>query len=870
MPGRATNHASLPYPEMDHADHAAPEFPPGWQELWTTCDHAKFETLAAEVGLSADPLLAREMASLAFAREALQRDEIFAILIEPMQCEGGDRYASTRFHQGLAYLAETFHVPLVYDEIQTGFGLGGPFFWHRLFDLKRADGRPFFPNGVICAKKAQVGLSIVLDEAPADLSPDPREPISVASLIRGYIQASVVDQFEDTIGAMETANRQRLASLAEKYPDAIQRPRVKGMSFAFDLEPPEKIAELVGRRFEHGLLYYPAGKRTARFRFNLSFRDAETELFWDQLDAALQATLHDDAPEPKSIAVTIASPEPRFAFHEQWVASKLERLRGNTDGAAPASIAFLQSEIALRWPDQPLSVTLLDAAQFFHISRSHPGPLQEATYEPVRRSPAEEFEQLFASNRPLGVVVMHDDEIAGMAFAGPLGLFTQERGVEVDPHRNDPHVAYMLDLTVIPDFRRGLGTLLKQTITWLAQEAGYTAIHGRNRDRLAAGMWSINLSLGAFETRHLPDDYPDNHTYRDCFYYRLPTTWTQPPIDLSRGIAAPLSVVGLDTKFTREALPTAVNKITLSNFVTEAFLEDVRGAATLFPERLQHVYTANGLSEAIDKVVKVLWKHRQPRTRLLTFDGSSFGDGSFMARSLSGIGDTFFDVERLPLPFSQTPGSQTPARSDTAPTAPVFDWDAFAALLARDEWLGVFVEPLLQRTMVPWPADDLERLVHLCQRHAVPVVFNDSASLFYRYDAHHFSASGRVMPDATVAYLGGQMAMAFVAEELFLDEPLLLISTWEGDAFSLAQFAAALRYAASIDRETTMRRFQEKLAAQLHAAGANAQYLVRGCGPIWGDLPEPWQAMLPATEGDARICCPSLGEMQRFLDWDSA
>ena len=151
--------------------------------------------------------------------------------------------------------------------------------------------------------------------------------------------------------------------------------------------------------------------------------------------------------------------------------------------------------------------------------------MQIRVYEPARRSPPEEFDMLFASKNPLSIVVPNNEQIAAMAFAGVLGLFHQERGVSTDPFVEDASVYYSMDLTVDEKYRGGMGTLMKQAMVMLAIDNGVTAIHGRNRDRLAAGMWAINLSTGGYELQHLPDDYPDNETHRDCIYYRCPLIW---------------------------------------------------------------------------------------------------------------------------------------------------------------------------------------------------------------------------------------------------------------------------------------------------------------------------------------------------------
>ena len=81
-----------------------------------------------------------------------------------MQSEGGDCYSSDRFHQGLINLCHSFNVPLIYDEVQTGFHLSPRLFWHQQFKLKDPEGKPLFPHYITCAKKAQTGLVLSLRE----------------------------------------------------------------------------------------------------------------------------------------------------------------------------------------------------------------------------------------------------------------------------------------------------------------------------------------------------------------------------------------------------------------------------------------------------------------------------------------------------------------------------------------------------------------------------------------------------------------------------------------------------------------------------------------------------------------------------------
>lgn len=99
-------------------------------------------------------MIADEIRALNEVEAAMADDQVAAVIAEPMQAEGGERYATPRFFRALRVLTEQYGVPLIMDEVQCGFHLGGPFFWHTLFDL------PTPPDIVTSAKKAQLGVTL--------------------------------------------------------------------------------------------------------------------------------------------------------------------------------------------------------------------------------------------------------------------------------------------------------------------------------------------------------------------------------------------------------------------------------------------------------------------------------------------------------------------------------------------------------------------------------------------------------------------------------------------------------------------------------------------------------------------------------------
>src|SRR6202030_411110 len=85
---------------------------------------------------------------------------VAAVLVEPIQGEGGVRLTSARFMRKLRLLTRIYDVPLVFDEVQTGWGMTGRLWAHELFDLPWST-LPCSPDVDTWAKKAQNAILFV-------------------------------------------------------------------------------------------------------------------------------------------------------------------------------------------------------------------------------------------------------------------------------------------------------------------------------------------------------------------------------------------------------------------------------------------------------------------------------------------------------------------------------------------------------------------------------------------------------------------------------------------------------------------------------------------------------------------------------------
>ena len=122
-----------------------------------------------------DPLLHKEVECLSIVRTQLSEGKIFAILVEPMQCEEADT-GQIVFHD-ILMMARSFSIPVIFDEVQTGCHLGRSFFWHSQFNLKDEQGN-LAPQYVTMA--TQIGAVISHDSFKFN------EEFSTLSAYQGY------------------------------------------------------------------------------------------------------------------------------------------------------------------------------------------------------------------------------------------------------------------------------------------------------------------------------------------------------------------------------------------------------------------------------------------------------------------------------------------------------------------------------------------------------------------------------------------------------------------------------------------------------------------------------------------------------------
>ena len=839
-----------PFPKMDDDNYIKP-IPEGWLSFWE--NESILENPETPTSWKEDPLLKNEFECLIHVRDNILKNKIFAIIIEPMQCEGGDQFGTNRFYNGLCLLAKTFQIPIIFDEVQTGFHLGKEFFWHNSFQLKDSKGIALYPDYVTCAKKAQVGMVFAHENET-----DKYEEFSVASAIRGYHHGVALDQAHDLILKVEDLAKSKLVELTKSFPENLENPRCAGISFAFDLKDKSLISKMIEKRFNYGLLFYPAGSNTLRFRLNLGFSESDIDLLFSRLNSICGEVF-------KNIPATINNKiqtKPRGTDNlYEWHQFLLETNLNNLLGTKVAQDDFDKRLNKCLEFEDGLILRPFNKENFDEL-KDKIVLLQKKVYEPTRLTDIEEFKKVVISEDGIAIGIFDGNNLAGIAFSDSLELNPLERGVRIDSNFKDPKSFYMLDVTIDPEYGgRGLGRKLKYALTLFAKTKDINRINGRNRAYMAKEMMAINLSLGAVEENYIREDYPDFEKSRDVFYYTNNNRWSKSPINLSSAIESPLGPEDLSKEYIEEQLPFLINKVCLSNFVSERFLSNLKDIFHYLPENLRHGYSTSGQSECVDKLVKIIWhkvKHtdeiKHKNKKMLTFKGSFFGNGSFLSRSLSNEKDGFFPTTHLKAPnkdnYQQVLGDVEKE-------------------LKKNEYMSVWIEPVAQKSMNKVPKEFLLSLRKLCDEFTVPLVFNETASAFCRFSEKDFFTSNipEISPDLGMCFLGGQAGIVFTKDYYFLEKPLMLISTWDGDEFSFANFIkAAENFKMNKGNfDETRNKFEKKLKSVLEKVPGCHYELSNGCGWIEGTLPQNLRKLMKEVENRFLIF-PSWSEMKRYLN----
>ncbi|MHC5084565.1 MAG: acetylornithine/succinylornithine family transaminase [Planctomycetota bacterium] len=178
-------------------------------------------------------------------------DEVCAVMIEPIQGEGGVHEATPEYMQTIRDLCDEHDALMILDEVQTGMGRTGRWFGYQHYDVT--------PDIITLAKALGGGVAIGAMMARPEIAKS-LVPGTHASTFGGnslacaaaiaVIEAIEEEKLLDNANVLGAYTRSKLEQLKEKYP-IIDHVRGKGLMLGLQLNMPG--ATIVNRCLEKGL-----------------------------------------------------------------------------------------------------------------------------------------------------------------------------------------------------------------------------------------------------------------------------------------------------------------------------------------------------------------------------------------------------------------------------------------------------------------------------------------------------------------------------------------------------------------------------------------------------------------------------------------
>jgi len=204
--------------------------------------------------------------------DSLKNNDITCLLVEPIQCSAGDIHHDKEFFQGLRRLCSEYDVPLVFDEIQIGFGGTGKLWFFQHIDVT--------PDIVIFGKKTQLSGVMVKDEFSQIFSQEDSIRLEVtwdgdiSDMIRCKYIIKAYDKYDILDNTVKMSNI--LSSRLSEMPEILNL-RNCGLIFGFDLKDGEFRDIIISDLYANGLICNKTGSRSIRLRpsLNLSEQDIE-------------------------------------------------------------------------------------------------------------------------------------------------------------------------------------------------------------------------------------------------------------------------------------------------------------------------------------------------------------------------------------------------------------------------------------------------------------------------------------------------------------------------------------------------------------------------------------------------------------------
>lgn len=215
-------------------------------------------------------------------------DETAAILVEPVQGEGGINYAQTDFLRAVRETCDEFGLLMFLDEVQTGVGRTGKLYAHEwagvtpdiMASAKGLGGG--FPVGA-CLATAQAACGMTAGTHGSTYGGNPLAMAATGAVL----DVVLADGFLDGVNAISKTLWMALEKLAQAHAGVIEDVRGLGLMIGLRFADAYPCGDVVAALRAGGMLTVPAGDNVVRLLPPLIINKTHVEEAVSHLDAAL-------------------------------------------------------------------------------------------------------------------------------------------------------------------------------------------------------------------------------------------------------------------------------------------------------------------------------------------------------------------------------------------------------------------------------------------------------------------------------------------------------------------------------------------------------------------------------------------------------
>lgn len=220
--------------------------------------------------------------------EAIERDDCAAVLIEPIQGEGGVRAVPDQCLRGLREACDRHGVLLILDEVQTGMGRSGHLFVHQrvgiepdIMAVAKGIGGGF-PLGA-CLARADVAAAMVPGTHGTTYGGNPMAMAAGNAVLDIVLSDGFLESVQDRARDLT----QSLGALIDLHPDIFTQVRGEGLLMGLKCAIP--VSQVVTAARDKGLLLVAAGDNVVRLLPPLIVTRQDIAFAMDALEEAARS-----------------------------------------------------------------------------------------------------------------------------------------------------------------------------------------------------------------------------------------------------------------------------------------------------------------------------------------------------------------------------------------------------------------------------------------------------------------------------------------------------------------------------------------------------------------------------------------------------